>query len=332
MAFSFVEDVMPNAGDTSTETMDLDAAVDRIGASVFGPMSEPNESPGLNDSTDSAAAAHEAAQPEAPPPPAPKTYDPPKSWKKEMHEHWTKLDPIVQGYFVEREEQLLNGFKQFSPLRDALQPHLDYLNQHNIQAPYAIDSLLRAHRMLTEGPIEQRRAYYDQLGKNLKIIEATAAAQAPPAAPVDPMLQQLQQQVSNLESTIQARHQRELETVKTEVQKEVDLFASDTKAHPYFDEVATDIAAFVSQGKSLQDAYDMAVWANPVTRGKEQARLLTEHEAKLKENARLAALPKKKAAGVNVRSSGEGTAPTEPVGSLEDTIRSVNRAIRNRAS
>ena len=322
---------MELTGDTSTGTMDIDAAADRIGASVFGPMSEPAETPGLSEQ---AAPEPEAAAPQATAPAteAPKTYDPPKSWKKEMHEYWTKLDPTVQGYFIEREEQLLNGFKQFSPLRDALQPHLDYLNKQNIQAPYAIDSLLKAHRMLTEGPIEQRRAYYQQLGKNLKIMDEAMQAQGQQPAPVDPAVQQLQQKLSMLEDTIQQRTQREIETVKTEVQKEVDLFAADAKAHPYFDEVATDIAAFVSQGKSLQDAYDMAVWANPVTRAKEQARLLTEHEAKLKENARLTALPKKKAAGVNVRSSGEGTAPTEPVGSLEDTIRSVHRELRGRAS
>jgi hypothetical protein len=320
--------------------MDIDSISDRIGKSVFGPMSEPDETPGLEETTaPETPVATETPAPEQPkesvtPTVQAKTYDPPKSWKKEMHEYWTKLDPTVQGYFVEREEQLLNGFKQFSPVRDALQPHMEYLNKQNIQAPYAIDSLLKAHRMLTEGPIEQRRAYYEQLGKNLKIIDEMqqAQAQGQSPAPVDPIIQQLQQKLSGLESAIQERTQRELESVKTEVQKEVDAFAADTKAHPYFEEVATDIAAFVSQGKSLQDAYDMAVWANPVTRAKEQARLLTDHEAKLKENARLAALPKKKAAGVNVKSANDGAAPTEPVGSLEDTIRGTMRQLKQRAS
>jgi len=328
---------MEPTGDTSTSTMDIDSAVDRIGASVFGPMSEPTETPGLE-------GAHEPTKPEAKAPgasepkaeakpteqPAPKVYDVPKSWKKEMHEHWGKIDPTVQGYFIEREEQLLNGFKQFAPVRDAIAPHMNYLNQKNIPVPYAIDSLLRAHINLTEGPIEQRRAFYQQLGKNLKIVDDVVPGQEPPK--VDPMVQQLQEKLTGLERTIQERSAREIETVRTEVQKEVDVFAADTKAHPYFDEVATDIAAFISQGKSLQDAYEMAVWANPVTRAKEQARLLTEHETKLKENARLSSLPKRKAAGVNVRSSGDGAAPTEPVGSLEDTIRSVHRELRGRAS
>lgn len=330
---------MEPTGDTSTATMDYEAASDRIGQSLFPPnLEEPTETPGMEEQVPEPAKVAAPTQPvvaEVPPPPPVKTYDVPKSWKKEMHDYWGKVDPAIQGYLIEREEQLLNGFKQFSPLRDALQPHLEYLNKQNIQAPHAIDSLLKAHRMLTEGPLEQRQAYYKQLGQNLKIVQEQAEAQAQQgqaAQPVDPMIQTLQQKLASLESTIQERAQRELETVKAEVQKEVDAFAADTKAHPYFEEVATDIAPFVSQGKSLQDAYDMAVWANPVTRAKEQARLLTEHDAKQKENARLSSLPKKKAASVNLSSHGDGKAPTEPVGSLEDTIKSTMRELRQRAS
>lgn len=320
---------MADAGDTSTATMDN--AVDRIGSAIFGDqeLTEPNESPGLEQAQPESARKAESAP--APEVSAPKTYDVPKSWKKEMHQYWGTLQPEAQAYVIEREQQLLNGFQQFRPISDALSPHLEYLNKQNIQAPYAIDSLLRAHRMLTEGPIEQRKAYYEQLGRNLKIIEAQAQA-TQSATPVDPTIQALQQKLSALEASMAERQQREVEVVKTEVHKEVDAFAADTKAHPYFDEVATDIASFVSLGMSLQDAYDKAVWANPVTRSKEQARLLSEHDAKLKENARLAALPKKKAVGVNVKSSGDGVAPTEPLGSLEDTIRSAHREIRQRAS
>lgn len=319
----------------NTSTIDYDAASDRIGTALFPPsLSEPTETPGLSEQTAEPVKAEEPSVATEPVQPTVKTYDVPKSWKKEMHEHWGKVTPEAQAYIIEREEQLLNGFKQFSPLRDALQPHLDYLNKQNIQAPYAIDLLLKAHRMLTEGPLEQRQAYYKQLGQNLKIVQEAAAqmqnGQAP--APVDPTIQAMKQELDSLKAQLQERAQRELDAVKTEVQKELDAFAADTKAHPYFTEVATDIAAFVSQGKSLQDAYDMAVWANPVTRAKEQARLLTEHDAQQKENARLSALPKKKAASVNLSSSGEGKAPTEPLGSLDDTIKSTMRELKQRAS
>ena len=79
-------------------------------------------------------------------------------------------------------------------------------------------------------------------------------------------------------------------------------------------------------------AYDNAVWLNPVTRAKEITRAQTEAESKLKETARLDALPKKKAKGVNVSSSGDGSEPTEPTGTLEETVRSTMKKIRERSA
>jgi hypothetical protein len=89
---------------------------------------------------------------------------------------------------------------------------------------------------------------------------------------------------------------------------------------------------FIRQGASLQEAYDKAVRINDAVFQKEQARILTEHEAKLKETARLAALPKKKAASVNLSSDRDGPEPTEPLGTMEDTIKKTLKQIRQRAS
>jgi hypothetical protein len=73
------------------------------------------------------------------------------------------------------------------------------------------------------------------------------------------------------------------------------------------------------------------VWANPVTRAKELARVQTETETKFKENARLTALPKKQAAGVNVRSRDSQRAPTDTAeGTMEDTLRSTLKSIKDR--
>lgn len=63
------------------------------------------------------------------------------------------------------------------------------------------------------------------------------------------------------------------------VSKIVDDFAKDP-AHPYFDELADEIAVQIKAGKELQEAYDTAVWANPVTRQKELARIQLEKDSK----------------------------------------------------
>lgn len=317
-----------------TPERDIDAAVDRIGASLgedYATLKEPTETPGV--STQPTEPSQPAAAQD--PTPAPQAFDVPKSWKKEMHPHWGQLNPTVQGYVIEREKQLLDGFSSFRPVQDALTPHLQFLKQMNIEPHRAVDALLRAQRRLTEGTIEQRRAAYKELGQNLQLLEEVA--QADPSvgqSNMDPNLLALRQQVEALQAQATAEREAVIAQIREENKRKIDAFAEDTKAHPYFDEVADDIARFVQMGDSLQDAYEKAVWVNPVTRAKEQARAQTEHEAKLKENARLAALPKKQAASVNLQSNGDGPELTEPEPSIEDidkTIKSTHRKIKARA-
>lgn len=318
---------------------ELDSAVDRIsqslGSSLIGELSDPVESPGL-----AQPAVAPVADPSAKAEPsdlgvqAPVVHDLPKSWKQDMRDHWGKLDPSVQAYVMEREKQMADGFGHIKPWRDAVAPHLDYLNAQNIPVHHAIDSLLRAHRMLTEGTIEERRANYRRLGENLKLVEAMAEQQQQNGQPpnLDPKVVELSSRVEQMERMARQEREAAIARIREENYKQVTAFAEDTKAHPYFDEVADQIALLVSQGQSLQEAYDNAVWLNPVTRAKEIARAQTEAEAKLKETARLEALPKKKAKGVNVSSSGDGSEPTEPTGTLEDTVRSTMKKIRERSA
>src|SRR6266852_4180427 len=37
----------------------------------------------------------------------------PKSWAKEQHEHWEKIDPKAQEYIELREKQMLDGIEQY---------------------------------------------------------------------------------------------------------------------------------------------------------------------------------------------------------------------------
>lgn len=321
-----------HASDTSTATMDYDAAADRIGASLgedlIGRQEDPRETPGLEPPASPQATAP-ASEPSQPATPA-QTYEVPKSWKQEMHEHWGKVTPEAQAYIIQREKQLLDGFQTFRPIQDALAPHQDFLTRSNLPPAQAVSLLLNAQRRLTEGTVEQRLEAYRELGKNLQLLDKLTPP-TDPQAPTDPVLQTLQQKIDAIERQANAERDYKISQIRAENQKIVNAFADDTTAHPHFDEVANEISILVSQGYSLQDAYDTAVRMNPVTAEKERARLLTEAEAKWKENARLTSLPKRRAAGVNIKSEGDGREPTEPVGSIEDTIRSVHKQIRGRA-
>ena len=312
------------ASDTSpTATMDYEASAERIGQmlgeDLIGKQEHPTETPGMA-----------PADPSPPPPVAesPKTYDVPKSWEKKMHEHWGKVAPEAQAYIIEREKQLLDGFSTYRPIQDALAPYMEWLQHSNIRPEHAIQSLFTAHMRLTQGPMESRRAALKQLQEILQLGDDAATAE-----PVAPEIQTLQQKLDAIEQQNQALYQAQVKALNDQNLKAINEFAADTKAHPYFEEVGDEMAAYLRQfpRSSLQEAYEKAVRLNEAVWAKEQARLLTEAEAKWKENARLSSLPKKKAASVNIQSDRDGQEPTEPLGSIEDTIKAVHKKIRERS-
>src|SRR3990172_6425521 len=309
-------------GDTGTE---LDVSKVEISASDLGLGSDVNES-----EIDSHTPVEKEIAPNAivtKPDETVVTRQAPKSWPKEMHEHWGKTDPKVQDYWETREKQMLDGLEQYKgdagygkTLREAILPYRPVLESIGMDEATAVKSLLNAHYRLTQGTPEQRHAAYQELGKNLGLIEGDK---------IDPQVRQLQEKLSAIESTITTSQQRALQETQSKVSKEVEAFASDAK-HPYFDEVADDIVAMIHAGKSLEDAYEKSVWANPVTRQKEMTRLQTENEAKLKDKARQEAEKARQAASTNVRGRETRRTPTEPKGTMEDNMKETLREIRTR--
>jgi hypothetical protein len=324
-------------GDTSTGTINMEAAVDQIANELFpdretpdepadGPVGEATVTPAPEPTGD--------VTPAEPVAPTPTTYEVPKSWPKEMHEHWAGVPPKVQEYWQTREKQMLDGLDQYKgdaaygkTLREVIAPFDPILKQFRLEPQQAVQSLMNAHVRLTQGPLESRKAAYDELGRNLGLAEPTSNGQ-----PVDPQIQSMQQEIQSVKQSLTAREQADYHAAQERVSQEVNAFASDTKAHPYFDEVADDIVGLIKAGYSLADAYDKAVWANPVTREKELGRVKTEEAAKLKENARLDALKAKTAASSNVKSRESKRTPTEPLGTMEDTIKAELASMKSKVA
>jgi hypothetical protein len=134
--------------------------------------------------------------------------------------------------------------------------------------------------------------------------------------------------VTGVTSTIQ-------EAREAELSQGIMAFASDTEQHPFFWEVAEtgEIKALIDSGaaRTLNDAYELAVLKNPVTRAKQLA-LESQRaaEAAAKTNA-VKTQAARKATGANVRSRGSGRlAP--PDESIEDTLRSTLSDINSRAT
>lgn len=326
-------------GDTG---LDIEASVASIAKDIFGaepaedkdetqevttePTAEPTaEELAAKPAIDDAAAAAAAAPPVKPPP---------KSWEKDKHELWSKLPPDAQDYYTKREQDFLNGIEMYKgeasfgkSMRDALSPYKAIIDAQGISEPQAIQYLMNAHYRLTQGSPEQRKAAYEQLGRNLGMV---AADPANPDKQIDPIVQQLQNKLNGIESALTERQQADYQAAQQRAVAEVEQFAS-APEHPHFDEVADDIAIYIKSGASLKDAYDRAVWANPVTRAKEQGRLQTEAGTKLREKAKSDAEAARKATAANMRGRDTRRPPTEAKGSMDDTLRDTMSKIRDRA-
>ncbi len=339
---------MPEVEAEEQTGFDMDSAVERLGNELFPEPETPAEEPATPAETVADALAEKPAETpapavaetpaETPAPPVTDAAAAPKSWPKEMHEHWSKTPPAVQQYWQTREKQMLDGLEQYKQaatfgktFHDVVSPYQQDFVRHGVEAPQAVRFLLEANRRLTTGTQESRQQAYQELGRNLGLANQPQAP-ADPAQPqpqIDPRIQTIEQKLAQIEEAQLAKQREALDLARAKSQQEVDAFASDPN-NAFFDDVADDIVKFIKAGDSLQEAYQRAIWANPVTREKQmQARLQTEAE-KAKERARLDALPKKQAKGVNVKGRDTARSQTDPVGSLDDTLKETLAKIKAR--
>jgi len=261
----------------------------------------------------------------------------PRSWAKEHHEAWGKLDPRIQDYIELREKQMGEGVEQVRgdaeygrQLRQALQPFLPDIQAMRATEAQAIQYLMGAHQMLSRGTPEQRGALFLKIAKDYGVdVKQLAGAVGEAPAP-NPEVVELRQQLQGLTRHLTSQQQQQLEQQRNSVMTEVKAFFSDP-AHPYAEEVADHLVLLLQNPSlTLKDAYEQAVWANPVTRAKEQARLQQESEKALREKAEKEAAEAEKARGTRVRGAPTETSSSEPLGSIDQTLRETYRKVQAR--
>lgn len=273
---------------------------------------------------------------------APKSATAPKSWKKEMHEHFGKLDPTVQAYVAQREAEVEEGFRAYAEktkygeaMQTALQPYEALLTAQGVKDhTFALKTLMNAHYVLSTEQPEGRARFMAGLLKNYNVdlaaLTAAHAAQAQDQPEESVAVRELRLRTERLENDRRTELQSRVDAVKAESKAEVEAFASDP-AHPYFNEVSREVALLLQDPNvSLLQAYESAIWANPVTRAKEQARLSKEAEAKAREEAEKTAKAAEKARGTKFSGEPEGRESPDILGTMEDTMRSTLKDIQAR--
>ena len=325
------------------DSFNMDAAVDAVGAGLglssvddmdddvedisTAPAPEPKaETPANIDEPSETAESDQVKASE------PEGRAAPQSWAKTTHDIWNKLPPEAQTYIELREKQMHDGVESVREeaaygrqLRTVTEPFRDAIAAQGVSEAAAIHSLLNSHVMLTTGPIEQRQANLNTLARNLGLAAPTG--EQPQG---DSVYSDLEQKIARLEQSLYARDQAQQHQLTAKIAQSVEAFEKDPK-NIYFGQIGDEIVKLVSAGYTLEEAYERGVWANPVTRALEQARLVAERDAKAAAKTKQEVEAAKKASNFNVRGRDTRTAPTGATGTMEDTMRSTLREIKSRA-
>lgn len=333
--------------------IDMDAAIADISDSLFGQDESGNDP--SNSTAEQPEKVSETPTPETPPAAQPNTEDStpsteiensqsvqetgaPKTWTKEAIAEWAAIPPRAQQEILKREQDMFQGLEQYREKAElgaqydkVVEPFRAVLAAENVNPIQLFEAFAGNHYLLSRGTPEQKLSLAANMLQHYG-IDLTALVQRMGDQPQkDPYTQELEQRLARLESGLNERQASEMAAKKQAFEEQVNQFAQNPDNH-YFQEVASDMANLLKTGAatSLSQAYEMAVYANPVTRAKELDRLAAERAAALKneEAERVRAAEAAKAA--NVKTTTKTRDGTMPVGSLDETLAETMAAIRAR--
>jgi hypothetical protein len=303
------------------------------------PEAEPAASEGRERDESGRFKAKEPEAKETPPAPAEPAPAPepvqsrkaPSSWKKEAQEIFLKADrgealtpdeiKLLTQEAERRESDFHKGVTEFKTHSEraraydaAIAPYQQHLQSLGVDAPTAINALMRADMTLRTGDPATKAQYFAQLAREYGID----LAQVQNPQPIDPQVQYLQQQMQSLRQQQQLWQNQVQQQEQMKVQSEIAQFATADKTH--FEAVRNDMADLLQTGKAntLQEAYDMAVWMRPEIRNTliEQQRQDAQRKA-----VEAAQAQRAKAAAVSVKGSTPTSAGGQtPQGSLRDIL------------
>lgn len=252
----------------------------------------------------------------------------PSSWKPEAQAAYVKAqrgealsaDEVrtLTGEAARRESDFLRGIGEFKSHADrardydrAIAPYAQTLQAVGMDAPTAIAALFKAdHTLRTSDPVTKRQ-YFDGLAKQYGIDLSQ------PAPQIDPQQQFILQQLQALREQQLAWQNQTQQQARQQFDQDIGSFAADK---PHFEAVRNEMADLLESGKAktLQEAYDGAVWMNA---GVRKSLIDAEREQARRDAEAKAQTLRAKTAAVSVKGSGATAASTLSSGSsLRDHI------------
>lgn len=267
---------------------------------------------------------------------APAAADPnnlaPDTWTKEMQAKWAGVAPDVQAEIRRREGDIAKYVNESRPrveigkrFEQVIEPFVPVFQRTGLDPWQHVSNLLQAHAAMTFGSPQEKYAAFAGLAQGAGIDLRGLAQGDMNAAVNNPAMlriSQLEETINNLRSgvtqvtsTVQAARSAELEDA-------VLRFGQDVEKHPFFWEVTDDVQRFLQTGaaKTLDQAYELALYANPIVKQKVLDREIEKRSAASKQTEAARAAKAAKAAGANVRSRKGGRAAPD-TGSIDDTLK-----------
>lgn len=253
-------------------------------------------------------------------------------------EHFSDPDKkIFEGLPQEQQEWMLGRYKDmeadhtkktqdiaefkrtYEPVHQLIEPIRQNLILNGVTPGQYIERLMTADSYLTKQPKEAIRWLMQSYGVSLDALESDAEDTS------DPEIQGLRNELTDLRSSIDKRHEADQTALYTSAANQITEFkeAKDKAGkplHPLLDDVMEDVTRLAHADRSigktpdLADLYDRAVWANPTTRAKAlETQNKSQAEAGKREAAKKAAKAKEASASVE---GGPGGTEETPLADL----------------
>lgn len=241
------------------------------------------------------------------------TYKRPTTWKKEYKEIWDKMEAGEQinrddfvrfaEYANQRESEYQRGVSTYrqeaesaKQLKEAITPFVPELEKQGINPAQWINSLGRAHMVLSSAPQEQKIQMFQKLASDYGVqLNNVGQIQQ-----LDPYAQQLMNQLQTVNQEVSVIKNRFAQEENQRLMNEIESFKSGGDA-PHFELVREEMAQLLELGKAqdLKTAYKLAVRMNDDAWALEQEKLISDAK---KQATKANQLAKAKAAAVSPRS------------------------------
>lgn len=277
--------------------------------------------------SDEQVAAFQAAQQQQPDPNAQQQQSPVLSGLTPAEQQQFQSLPAELRQFVERTMEDVNAKQQRYSEYDMLEqqligPRRDAWAAQGRNAFAAVNELFALSDFAGTRPGDFVLWFSQQHGLDLDaLLDARDAAQAN----IDPNVQQLQGQISQLSATVQNFQQTEQQRAHAANVDTVRAFAEakgpdGNLLRPYLSDVVNDFTAQISSvrlqnpqmpaDQVLQKAYDNAVWTNPNVRARMQQDAEAQRRAQEQQNVQ-----KARAAGASITGGPASTSGADPANS-----------------